>query len=167
MGGIVGRLFREFAITLAAAVAVSMVVSLTTTPMMCAKLLRRQHDRQHGRAYQFGERVFDWLLKRYEVSLTWVLRHSRLVACIALMTVAINVYLFYIIPKGFFPEQDNGRLIGSIVADQDTSYQAMNRRLLRLIAAVREDPAVVQRARLHRNQRRDQHRQHVCRAKAA
>ena len=111
MGGIVGRLFREFAITLAAAVAVSMVVSLTTTPMMCAKLLRRQHDRQHGRAYQLGERVFDWMLKHYEVSLTWVLRHYRLVACIALMTVAINLYLFYIIPKGFFPEQDNGRLI--------------------------------------------------------
>ena len=142
MGGIVGRLFREFAITLAAAVAVSMVVSLTTTPMMCAKLLRRQHDRQHGRAYQLGERVFDWMLKHYEVSLTWVLRHYRLVACIALMTVAINLYLFYIIPKGFFPEQDNGRLSGAIVADQDTSYQAMNRRLIRLIKAVREDPAV-------------------------
>ncbi|MGA7764573.1 MAG: efflux RND transporter permease subunit [Candidatus Binataceae bacterium] len=142
MGGIVGRLFREFAITLAAAVAVSMVVSLTTTPMMCAKLLRRQHDRQHGRAYQLGERVFDWMLKHYEVSLTWVLRHYRLVACIALMTVAINLYLFYIIPKGFFPEQDNGRLSGAIVADQDTSYQAMNRRLIRLIKAVRKDPAV-------------------------
>lgn len=142
MGGIVGRLFREFAVTLAAAVAVSMVVSLTTTPMMCAKLLHRQHDRQHGRAYQFGERVFDWMLKRYEVSLTWVLRHSRLVACITLMTVAINLYLFYIIPKGFFPEQDNGRLTGAIVADQDTSYQAMNRRLLRLIGTVRSDPAV-------------------------
>ena len=142
MGGIVGRLFREFAVTLAAAVAVSMVVSLTTTPMMCAKLLRRQHDREHGRAYQFGERVFDWMLKRYEVSLAWVLRHSRLVAFIALMTVAINIYLFYVIPKGFFPEQDNGRLMGAIVADQDTSYQAMNRRLLRLIGAVRSDPAV-------------------------
>jgi len=142
MGGIVGRLFREFAVTLAAAVAVSMVVSLTTTPMMCAKLLHRQHDLQHGRAYQLGERVFDWMLTRYEVSLTWVLRHSRLVGFIALMTVAINGYLFYIIPKGFFPEQDNGRLTGAIVADQDTSYQAMNRRLLRLIKAVRSDPAV-------------------------
>jgi len=142
MGGIVGRLFREFAVTLAAAVAVSMVVSLTTTPMMCAKLLLRQHDRQHGRAYQFGERAFDWMLERYEVSLAWVLRHSRLVAFVALMTVAINIYLFYVIPKGFFPEQDNGRLMGAIIADQDTSYQAMNRRLLRLISAVRSDPAV-------------------------
>ena len=142
MGGIVGRLFREFAITLASAVLVSMVVSLTTTPMMCAKLLHRQHDRQHGRAYQLGERVFDGLLKRYEIGLRWVLRHSRIVAVITLMTVAINVYLFYIVPKGFFPEQDNGRLMGAIVADQDTSYQAMNRRLLRLIEAVRQDPAV-------------------------
>jgi multidrug efflux pump len=142
MGGIVGRLFREFAITLASAVLVSMVVSLTTTPMMCAKLLRRQHDRRHGRAYQFGERIFDGLLRRYETGLRWVLRHSPLVAVLTLLTVAVNVYLFYIVPKGFFPEQDNGRLMGAIVADQDTSYQAMNRRLLRLIGAVREDPAV-------------------------
>ncbi len=142
MGGIVGRLFREFAVTLAAAVAVSMLVSLTTTPMMCAKLLRRERDRQHGRAYRFGERVFDRMLERYERSLGWVLRHSALVGLIALLTVAINIYLFYVIPKGFFPEQDNGRLMGSIVADQDTSYQAMNRRLLRLIDAVRGDPAV-------------------------
>ncbi len=142
MGGIVGRLFREFAITLAAAVAVSMVVSLTTTPMMCAKLLRRERDRRHGRAYRFGERVFNGMLERYERSLGWVLRHSALVGLVALLTVAINIYLFYVIPKGFFPEQDNGRLMGSIVADQDTSYQAMNRRLLRLIDAVRSDAAV-------------------------
>jgi multidrug efflux pump len=142
MGGIVGRLFREFAITLAAAVAVSMVVSLTTTPMMCAKLLRRQRGRPHGRSYQLGERLFDGLLHGYEMGLRWVLRHSRLVAVITLLTVAVNLYLFYVIPKGFFPEQDNGRLIGAIVADQDTSYQAMNRRLLRLIRSVRGDPAV-------------------------
>jgi multidrug efflux pump len=142
MGGIVGRLFREFAITLAAAVAVSMVVSLTTTPMMCAKILHRQHDRQHGRFYDFGERVFDGLLSKYEIGLRWVLRHSPLVLAITLLTVVINVYLFYIVPKGFFPEQDNGRLMGSIVADQDTSYQAMNRRLLHLIQTIRQDPAV-------------------------
>ena len=142
MGGIVGRLFREFAITLAAAVAVSMVVSLTTTPMMCAKLLRREHDRPRGRAYQFGERVFNGMLERYEVILSWVLGHSAFVGLVAVMTVAINIYLFLIIPKGFFPEQDNARLMGSIVGDQDTSYQAMNRRLLRLIDEVRSDPAV-------------------------
>ena len=142
MGGIVGRLFREFAITLASAVLVSMVVSLTTTPMMCAKLMRPRRDRHHGRLYNASERGFDWMLKHYEAGLTWVLRHSRIVLGIALLTVAVNLYLFYIIPKGFFPEQDNGRLMGAIVADQDTSYQAMNTRLLRLISTVRKDPAV-------------------------
>ena len=142
MGGIVGRLFREFAITLAAAVAVSMVVSLTTTPMMCAKILHRQRDREHGRLYLLGERIFDGALRRYEIALRWVLQHSPLVAVITILTVVLNIYLFYVIPKGFFPEQDNGRLMGSIVADQDTSYQAMNDRLLRLIQKLRQDPAV-------------------------
>jgi multidrug efflux pump len=142
MGGIVGRLFREFAITLAAAVAVSMVISLTTTPMMCAKILHRQRDRQHGRLYLLGERIFDGTLRRYEIALRWVLQHSPLVAVITILTVVLNIYLFYVIPKGFFPEQDNGRLMGSIVADQDTSYQAMNERLLRLIQKLRQDPAV-------------------------
>jgi multidrug efflux pump len=142
MGGIVGRLFREFAITLAAAVAVSMVVSLTTTPMMCAKILHRERDRKHGRFYIYGERIFDGMLRQYERGLRWVLRHSPLVAAVTVLTVVINVYLFYIIPKGFFPEQDNGRLMGSIVADQDTSYQAMNRRLLHLMQMIRQDPAV-------------------------
>jgi multidrug efflux pump len=142
MGGIVGRLFREFAVTLAAAVTVSMVVSLTTTPMMCAKLLRRQDDLIHGRLYRLSERTFDRMLKAYERGLTWVLHHARLTAGIAAMTVALNIYLFYVAPKGFFPEQDNGRLSGAIVADQDTSYQAMNRRLGGLIKTVGEDPAV-------------------------
>jgi multidrug efflux pump len=142
MGGIVGRLFREFAVTLAAAVTVSMVVSLTTTPMMCAKLLRRQEDRAHGRLYRLSERGLDRMLKGYELGLTWVLRHSRMTAGIAALTVALNIYLFYVAPKGFFPEQDNGRLAGAIVADQDTSYQAMNQRLVRLIKTVGEDAAV-------------------------
>ena len=142
MGGIVGRLFREFAITLAAAVAVSMVVSLTTTPMMCARILHRERDRKHGRFYIYGERIFDGMLRQYERGLRWVLRHSPLVAAVTVLTVVINVYLFYIIPKGFFPEQDNGRLMGSIVADQDTSYQAMNRRLLQLMQMIQNDPAV-------------------------
>jgi multidrug efflux pump len=142
MGGIVGRLFREFAITLAAAVAVSMVISLTTTPMMCAKILHRQRDRQHGRLYLLGERIFDGALRRYEIALRWVLQHSPLIAVVTILTVVLNIYLFYVIPKGFFPEQDNGRLMGSIVADQDTSYQAMNERLLKLIQKLRQDPAV-------------------------
>ena len=142
MGGIVGRLFREFAITLSAAVAVSMVISLTTTPMMCAKLLRHQAASEHNRIYNASERVFDWVLYRYEISLKWVLKHSRLMLGVALMTLAVNIYMFYVTPKGFFPEQDNGRLMGAVVADQDTSFQAMNRRLVRLIKAVLGDPNV-------------------------
>jgi multidrug efflux pump len=142
MGGIVGRVFREFAITLSAAVAVSMVISLTTTPMMCAKLLRHQEPSEHGRVYNASERVFAWILNRYEISLRWVLRHSRLMLGVTLLTLAVNIYMFYITPKGFFPEQDTGRLMGAVVADQDTSFQAMNRRLVRLIKAVLGDPNV-------------------------
>ncbi len=142
MGGIVGRLFREFAVTLAAAVAVSMIVSLTTTPMMCAKLLRREDGRRHNRLYQLSERGFARMLTGYESGLRWVLRHAPLAAAVTVLTVALNIYLFYIAPKGFFPEQDNGRLAGAIVADQDTSYQEMNRRLVSLITKVGEDPAV-------------------------
>jgi multidrug efflux pump len=136
MGGLVGRLFREFAITLSTAVVVSMVVSLTTTPMMCAKLLRHQTASEHGGMYNSSERIFDWVLNRYEISLKWVLQHSRLTLGVAFAILALNIYLFYVIPKGFFPEQDNGRLIGAVVADQDTSFQAMNRRLKRLIKTV-------------------------------
>jgi multidrug efflux pump len=142
MGGIVGRLFREFAITLSTAVAVSMAISLTTTPMMCAKLLRHQEASEHSAIYNSTERLFDWVLNRYETSLKWVLRHSRLMLGVALMTLAVNIYMFYIIPKGFFPEQDNGRLVGAVVADQDTSFQAMNRRLKGLIKNVLGDPTV-------------------------
>ena len=142
MGGLVGRLFREFAITLSTAVAVSMVISLTTTPMMCAKLLRNQKTIEHGRIYNLSEQFFDWMLNRYEVGLKWVLKHSRLTLGVALLILALNIYLFYVTPKGFFPEQDNGRLVGAVVADQDTSFQAMNRRLKRLIKTVLSDPNV-------------------------
>jgi multidrug efflux pump len=142
MGGIVGRLFREFAVTLAAAVMVSMVVSLTTTPMMCAKLLRSEHDRPHGRFYEVGEKVFNWVLARYEYSLSWVLNHSRLMLGVALGTLAFNIYLFIIVPKGFFPEQDTGRLTGSVIADQSTSFQAMDKRLQVIVKRLISDPAV-------------------------
>jgi multidrug efflux pump subunit AcrB len=142
MGGIVGRLFREFAITLSTAVVVSMVISLTTTPMMCAKLLRHQPASEHGGMYNSSERIFDWVLNRYEISLKWVLQHSRLTLGVAFAILALNIYLFYIIPKGFFPEQDNGRLIGAVVADQDTSFQAMNRRLKLLIKTVLDNANV-------------------------
>jgi multidrug efflux pump len=142
MGGIVGRLFREFAITLAAAVVVSMVVSLTTTPMMCAKLLRHEQQHKPGKFARIAEGGFDWMHRRYEQSLKWVLDHSPLILAVAIGTVAVNVYLFYEIPKGFFPEQDAGRLVGAVIADQDTSYQAMNRRLLKLIKLVLSDDDV-------------------------
>ena len=142
MGGIVGRLFREFAVTLAAAVAVSMVVSLTTTPMMCAKLLRSEHDRRHGRFYRTSESVFNAMLANYERSLKWVLRHSGLILTVALATLVLNIYLFKIIPKGFFPEQDTGRLMGAVLADQDTSFQAMQDRLIQIVKVIGKDPAV-------------------------
>jgi len=125
MGGIVGRLFREFAVTLSLAIAVSMLVSLTLTPMMCATLLRGRNQEHHGRFYQGGERLFQWLLEKYRSSLTWVLRHQPLTLSVTLLTMIATTALYVIVPKGFFPQQDTGRISGSIVADQDTSFQSM------------------------------------------
>ena len=143
MGGIVGRLFREFAVVLSVAVLVSLVVSLTTTPMMCAQILRRRHEgRSPGRLARASERAFEGLLHRYERSLTWVLRHPRLTLLVAAITVAINVHLYGIVPKGFFPQQDTGRLVGNIQADQAMSFQALQGKLAELIDLVRQDPAV-------------------------
>src|SRR2546425_9737844 len=142
MGGIVGRLFREFAVVLSVAVAVSLVVSLTTTPMMCARFLRSERGRAHGRLYRASERAFELSLHAYETSLAWVLRHARLTLAIALATVCINAYLYVIVPKGFFPQQDNGRLMGAVQADQDTSFQAMQGRLAQFVRVVMSDPAV-------------------------
>ncbi|HVT14588.1 MAG TPA: multidrug efflux RND transporter permease subunit [Thermoanaerobaculia bacterium] len=142
MGGIVGRLFREFAVTLSVAIAISLLVSLTTTPMMCSRLLRAHGEETHGRFYRASERGFEWVLARYESSLSWVLRHQRLTALVTLATMAATVYLYVIVPKGFFPQQDTGRLTGSIQADQDTSFQAMRARLTQLVDIVKRDPAV-------------------------
>jgi multidrug efflux pump len=142
MGGIVGRLFREFAIVLSVAIAVSMVISLTATPMMCAVLLRSRENEKHGRLYQASERVFDRILRGYDRSLSWVLRHQFLVLLITLATMGASVYLYIIVPKGFFPQQDTGRLNGSIVADQSSSFQAMQQRMARMVAIVQRDPAV-------------------------
>ncbi len=142
MGGIVGRLFREFAVVLSVAVAVSLVVSLTTTPMMCALFLKPRQESAHGRLYRMSERAFEWLLRRYEASLSWVLRHARLTMVVAAITVCINVYLYAVVPKGFFPEQDNGRLMGAIQADQDTSFQALRQKLGQFVDVVMADPAV-------------------------
>ena len=142
MGGIVGRLFREFAVTLSAAIVVSMIISLTTTPMMCAKLLRPKREETHGDLYRSGERAFQWLLHHYESSLSWVLEHQGLTLAIALATLGLNLYLFYVIPKGFFPEQDTGRLMGALLADQDTSFQSMQAKLGEFVRLVKQDPAV-------------------------
>src|ERR1700730_9668313 len=142
MGGIVGRLFREFAVTLSTAVAVSLVVSLTTTPMMCAKLLRPERDEVRGRFYRISQNAFDRALNGYAVGLKWVLRHSRLTLGIALATLGLSVYLFTVIPKGFFPQQDTGRLMGAIQADQETSFQAMRNRLTQFVGMIKADPAV-------------------------
>src|SRR3989441_30663 len=140
MGGIVGRLFREFAVTLSVAILVSLVISLTATPMMCAQLLKPEE--QHGRLYRASERVFDWILGVYEASLSFMLRHSAFTLALALFTIGLNIYLVTIIPKGFFPQQDVGRLQGAIQADQGTSFQTMRTRLGQIVEIVQADPAV-------------------------
>ncbi|MSR58818.1 MAG: multidrug efflux RND transporter permease subunit [Planctomycetaceae bacterium] len=143
MSGILGRLFREFAVTLSVAIAVSLLVSLTTAPMMCAWLLKPKSEQRHGRWYQASERVFDWILIWYGRSLAFVLRHERIALLVTLSTIGFTVYLYVIVPKGFFPQQDTGRLTGSLQGDQDTSFQAMSRLLQQFSAVVSEDPAVV------------------------
>ncbi|MGO4884857.1 MAG: multidrug efflux RND transporter permease subunit [Bryobacteraceae bacterium] len=140
MGGIVGRLFREFAVTLSIAIAVSLVVSLTTTPMMCAHLLREH--REHGWLYRVTERVFRASIDAYGTTLSTALRLAPLTLAILLATIALNVYLFIHVSKGFFPTQDNGRMMGAIQGDQDTSFQAMNGILQKMVAIVDADPAV-------------------------
>ncbi len=142
MGGIVGRLFREFAVTLSVAIAVSLVVSLTTTPMMCAKLLKPHSGQQHGAWFRAGEWMFEQVLRLYEATLRGVLRHQRTTLFVTLSTIGFTIYLYVIIPKGFFPQQDTGRLVGNILADQDTSFQAMERYLHRFSRIVSEDSAV-------------------------
>ncbi|MGO8791929.1 MAG: multidrug efflux RND transporter permease subunit [Terriglobia bacterium] len=140
MGGIVGRLFREFAVTLAVAITVSMVVSLTATPMMCAHLLK-EHE-SHGWMYRNSERAFNWVVNLYGRSLSTVLRFPGITLTVLLATIALNVYLYIHVPKGFFPQQDNGRMMGAIQADQDTSFQAMDRILREIVNIVISDPAV-------------------------
>jgi multidrug efflux pump len=142
MGGVIGRIFREFAVTLSAAVMVSLVVSLTTTPMMCARLLKTGDDLKHGRFYRTSERMFASMLSWYDRSLGWALRHGPFMMLLLLATVCLNIYLYVVIPKGFFPQQDTGRLTGSIQADQNISFQAMQRILVNMMNIVRLDPAV-------------------------
>ncbi len=142
MGGIVGRLFREFAVTLSVSIIISLVVSLTTTPMMCALLLRRTPHGQHGRFHRVTERFFDAMLRGYDRTLGWALNHPRLVLMVLLVTIGTNFYLYRIVPKGFFPQQDTGRIAGAIQADQSISFQLMRQKLQRFIDIIKDDPAV-------------------------
>jgi multidrug efflux pump len=142
MSGIVGRLFREFAVTLSIAILISMVVSLTTTPMMCAYVLRPHSDRPPGRFFRWSERGFAALQRWYGGSLRLVLRHPLITMLVFLATVILNIDLYVTIPKGFFPQQDTGRIVGGIRADQSISFQAMRRKFRQFMQIVREDPAV-------------------------
>src|SRR5438093_5647652 len=142
MGGIVGRLFREFAVTLSAAIVVSLLVSLSTTPMMCAKFLRPLGEEKHGRIYRANERAFDWMLGTYRGSLRWVLRHQPLTLLITILTAALSVYLYMDVAKGFFPQQDTGRIMGSVQAAQDISFEAMKEKMSQFVNIVMQDKAV-------------------------
>ncbi len=141
MGGIVGRLFREFAVVLSVAIGVSLLISLTTTPMMCARFLRPETGR-HNRLYRFSENAFNRLLRTYDFSLRWVLRHQFLILLLTFGTVCLNVYLFVQTPKGFFPQQDTGRFFGLIQGDQDLSFAAMSQKMREFTDIVMQDPAV-------------------------
>ncbi|MFZ0736852.1 MAG: multidrug efflux RND transporter permease subunit [Candidatus Acidiferrales bacterium] len=142
MGGIVGRLFREFAVTLSVAILVSLAISLTTTPMMCSRLLSRVAEDGHGRLYRASEKAFNALLHTYERTLTWVLQHSAITLAVLLVTIAANVYLLIIVPKGFFPLQDNGTVFGGIQGSQNISFQAMQKDTARFVDMIKTDPAV-------------------------
>ncbi len=142
MGGIVGKLFREFAVTLSVAIAVSLLVSLTTTPMLCARFLKARDESRHGPIYRASERAFQWLHYEYNAGLRWVLRHQGLMLGVVFGTVLLNVYLFIIVPKGFFPQQDTGRIGGTTHAAQDISFPAMRDKQRQLAQMVLDDPAV-------------------------
>jgi len=142
MGGIVGRLFREFAVTLSVAIGISLLVSLTTTPMMCGHLLKHQPPEGHGRLYRISEKFFEWILNTYAAILRVVLRHPAVTLLIVFGTVALNVYLFTIVPKGFFPSEDTGRMMGVVQGEQNISFQAMQKKMAFFLKAVLADPAV-------------------------
>jgi multidrug efflux pump len=142
MGGIVGRLFREFAVTLSIAIGVSLVVSLTTTPTMCAKFLRNPKHEQHNLFYRVSEWVFDRLLGTYTRGLKWVLAHQFFTFVMTILIACLSVFLYIKVPKGFFPQQDTGRISGSVMAEQDISFQSMSDKMERYVAIVMKDPAV-------------------------
>ncbi len=142
MGGIVGRLFREFAVTLSAAIVVSLLVSLSTTPMMCAQILKSQQEESHGRLYRLSEGGFSWLLRIYRASLSWVLKHQFATLLMTIATAGLSVYLYWQVPKGFFPQQDTGRVSGSVQADQDISFAAMQQKMQQYVSIIAKDENV-------------------------
>jgi multidrug efflux pump len=142
MGGIIGRLFREFAITLSATIVVSLVVSLTTTPMMCARLLKSEKDEKKSRFYHASEHVFNTMHNGYKRSLGWALDHKLTMMVIMALTILLNIYLIHIVPADFFPAQDTGRISGNIQADQSISFQAMKPKLDDFMRIVGKDPAI-------------------------
>jgi multidrug efflux pump len=142
MGGIVGRLFREFAVTLSTAVFVSMIISLTTTPMMCAYLLKDERKEKHGRLYMASEKFFDGMLSLYSSSLRWVLEHPWPTIVVLIITIALNVVLGFKIPKGFFPVEDTGAIQGSVRGPQDSSFPAMNDSIRQIGEVIKKDSAV-------------------------
>ena len=143
MGGIIGRLFREFAVTLSVAILVSMVISLTTTPMMCAHLLKHQEkDEKHNAFYRASEKFFSWLLSVYRHSLAWVLDNPVLILLVLALTIALNVVVIYRIPKGFFPQQDTGAIVGGVQGPQDASFPFMNYSVQQLMKIIKANPAV-------------------------
>ena len=142
MGGIVGRLFREFAMVISISIVISLAISLSTTPMMCAVLLRRETGEGHGRIYRISERFFEAMLGFYRRTLTSALEHPRSVMMILAAVLGLNFYLYSIVPKGFFPQQDTGRIIGIIQADQSISFQLMQQKLAQFVSIIKKDPAV-------------------------
>jgi multidrug efflux pump len=142
MGGIVGRLFREFAVTLSTSIVVSMAISLTTTPMMCAYLLKNEHAEKHGRIYKASEKFFDWVLSLYRGSLHWVLDNPILTLVVLFLTILLNVVLIVKIPKGFFPVEDTGVITGAVRGPQDASFPAIDSSIQQIAAVIKKDPAV-------------------------
>jgi multidrug efflux pump len=142
MGGIIGRLFREFAVVISISILISLAVSLSTTPMMCSVLLKPVAGERHGRLYLASERVFDAMLNAYRRSLTVALDHPRSIVALLVLVIGLNVYLYDVIPKGFFPQQDTGRMIGIIQADQSISFQLMRQKLTQFVNIIKQDPAV-------------------------
>ena len=157
MGGVVGRLFREFAVTLSVAIALSMLLSLTATPMMCSRLLLAKDQEKHGRMFQASERFFKRIMGAYEASLAWVLKRKFLIAMTWIATVATTVALYWFIPKGFFPQQDTGRLNGTIQGEQDVSFKTMERLMNQYVAIVQDGSRCPERHGVHRQQQQRPH----------